>query len=117
MAPIWIYNETMPVTLSIKNVPDEVVERLRSQAVANRRSLQGELLAIIERVAGEPAKRTLTVEGLHQWAKTQGFRGTGSAVEDIRRMRDERGHHLETALAPAPARHSRTRRVKSRGRG
>jgi plasmid stability protein len=36
------------MNLSIKNVPDEVVERLRRRAARRRRSLQGELLAIIE---------------------------------------------------------------------
>ena len=38
----------MPVNLSIKNAPDHVVQRLRERAVRHRRSLQGELLAIIE---------------------------------------------------------------------
>jgi antitoxin FitA len=36
------------VNLSIKNAPDEVVQRLRERAARHRRSLQGELLAIIE---------------------------------------------------------------------
>jgi plasmid stability protein len=34
----------MPVNLSIKNVPDEVVAELRAQAKRHHRSLQGELL-------------------------------------------------------------------------
>jgi plasmid stability protein len=38
----------MPVTLSIKNVPDKVARRLREQAKRNRRSLQGELLSLVE---------------------------------------------------------------------
>ncbi|RBP15630.1 Arc-like DNA binding dprotein [Roseiarcus fermentans] len=38
----------MPVDLSIKNAPDDVVQRLRRRAERNRRSLQGELLAILE---------------------------------------------------------------------
>lgn len=36
------------MNLSIKNVPDETVKRLRARARANHRSLQGELLAILE---------------------------------------------------------------------
>jgi antitoxin FitA len=40
--------EPMPINLSIKNVPDEVVHRLRQRAARRHRSLQGELLAIIE---------------------------------------------------------------------
>ena len=38
----------MPVNLSIKNTPDQVVQRLRQRAERHHRSLQGELLAIIE---------------------------------------------------------------------
>ena len=36
------------MNLSIKNVPEEVVAALRARAKANHRSLQGELLTIIE---------------------------------------------------------------------
>jgi plasmid stability protein len=36
------------INLSIKNAPDEVVRRLRRRAERHHRSLQGELLAIIE---------------------------------------------------------------------
>jgi plasmid stability protein len=38
----------MPTNLSIKNAPDEVVRRLRKRAERHHRSLQGEMLAIIE---------------------------------------------------------------------
>ena len=38
----------MPVTLSIKNAPDHIVQRLRQRAEKNHRSLQGELMVIIE---------------------------------------------------------------------
>jgi antitoxin FitA len=41
----------MPVNLSIKNAPDQVVQRLRQRAERNHRSLQGELMAIIEAAA------------------------------------------------------------------
>ncbi len=40
--------ETMAINLSIKNVPDHLVRRLRERAQRNHRSLQGELTAIIE---------------------------------------------------------------------
>lgn len=48
MHPPWSCFGTMPVNLSIKNAPDGVVERLRERAQRHHRSLQGELLAIIE---------------------------------------------------------------------
>lgn len=38
----------MPINLSIKRVPDALAERLRARAAANHRSLQRELLAIVE---------------------------------------------------------------------
>jgi antitoxin FitA len=40
--------QMMAVNLSIKNAPDDVVQRLRERAARNHRSLQGELMAIIE---------------------------------------------------------------------
>jgi len=43
----------MAVNLSIKNAPDDVVSRLRARAERHHRSLQAELLAIIEAAAGE----------------------------------------------------------------
>ncbi len=41
----------MPVNLSIKEVPDALAETLRRRAARNHRSLQRELMAIIEAVA------------------------------------------------------------------
>ena len=44
-------DQEVPVTLSIKYVPDDVAQRLRERAARNQRSLQGELLAIVEEAA------------------------------------------------------------------
>ena len=38
----------MPVNLSIKEVPDVLADQLRARAERHHRSLQGELMAIIE---------------------------------------------------------------------
>lgn len=38
----------MPITLTIKQVPDRVADKLRLRAAASHRSLQGELMAILE---------------------------------------------------------------------
>ena len=43
----------MTTTLSIKNAPDDVVSKLRARAERHHRSLQGELMAIIEAAAHE----------------------------------------------------------------
>ena len=42
----------MPVSFSIKNVPDELAEALRRRAELNHRSLQGELMAILDAAIG-----------------------------------------------------------------
>ena len=44
----------MPVSLSIKGVPDDLAAGLRARALANHRSLQRELMAIIEVAAANP---------------------------------------------------------------
>ncbi len=44
----------MPVNLSIKNAPDDVVQRLRELASRHHRSLQGELMAILEESVRTP---------------------------------------------------------------
>jgi plasmid stability protein len=38
----------MPINLSLKGVPDEVHERLKAAASANRRSLNSEIIAVLE---------------------------------------------------------------------
>ena len=45
----------MAVNLSIKEVPDALAERLRLRAERNHRSLQGELMFIVEQAAMEPS--------------------------------------------------------------
>lgn len=48
----------MPVNLSIKNAPDDVVDRLRKRAERHHRSLQGELIDIITAAAREDQPAT-----------------------------------------------------------
>jgi antitoxin FitA len=79
----------VPVSLSIKNVPDEVVDRLRDRAARNKRSLQCELLDIVEQAADEGA--TLTVD--EAWRRIRRLKlpkGGPRSVEIIRRARDAR---------------------------
>lgn len=45
----------MPVNLSIKEVPDALADRLRRRAARNHRSLQRELMAIVEAAVSAPA--------------------------------------------------------------
>jgi len=50
MDPSWNQSGAMPTNLSIKNAPDELVDPLKRRAARNHRSLQGELLAILDEV-------------------------------------------------------------------
>ena len=87
MVPEWIHNGTMPktVTLSVKGVPAELARRLRERAARNHRSLQGELLDILEH-----AGQTLTFDDLAEVAKRLGIKGkSGEAARWIREDRDD----------------------------
>ena len=44
----------MPVNLSVKNVAEALAAKLRERAEHNHRSLQGELMAILEAAASDP---------------------------------------------------------------
>lgn len=44
----------MAVNLSVKNVPAGLAAKLRERAERNHRSLQGEMMAILEAAAGDP---------------------------------------------------------------
>jgi antitoxin FitA len=48
----------MAVTLRVENVPEEVAARLEERARKSRRSLQGELLRILEKAVAEEERLT-----------------------------------------------------------
>jgi len=77
----------MPVTLSIKNAPDDVVQRLRERAASNHRSLQGELLTIIEAAVAPPARQKDVREIMAEVRKL-GFTSPVDSTEVIRADRD-----------------------------
>jgi plasmid stability protein len=79
----------MPVNLSIKSAPDDVVERLRERAARNHRSLQGELMAIIEE-AVKPT-RYQTVDEVVAEARKLGLRAPDETAAIVRADRDS-GH-------------------------
>jgi antitoxin FitA len=76
------------MNLSIKNAPDSVVQRLRQRAERHHRSLQGELLAIIEAAAAEDQPAT-PAEVLAE-VRRLGLRTPSEAVALIRADRDGR---------------------------
>ena len=61
----------MSVNLSIKGVPEPLAERLRARAERNHRSLQGELMQVIEHAVAEPAGAPATLRrGTERGTKT-----------------------------------------------
>jgi plasmid stability protein len=100
----------MPITISIRDVPDEIADRLRERAKRNHRSLQGELMALMERAAEQPGLREdqrdyrvelpkaesgvvtkKLLDEIAERARARNLGGLGeSSTKIIRRMRDER---------------------------
>jgi len=78
----------MPVNLSIKNAPDDVVERLKARAKRHHRSLQGELLAIVEDAVRED--RPWTVDEVLAEVRRLGVSTPDEATAMIRADRDSR---------------------------
>ncbi len=78
----------MPVNLSIKNVPDNLAEQLRRRAAGHRRSLQGELLAILEESVA--AKPLLTPAEVLARVRASGLRAPEEATRFVREDRDAR---------------------------
>lgn len=90
--------------LSIKNVPQTVVEKLRQRAATNHRSLQGELMALVCQAAKGTNKQplsslsnsesgTLTIEEIaaeHRASYPEPFTKGPTAKDIIRADRDAR---------------------------
>ena len=76
----------MSVTLSVRNVPERLAEQLRTRAASHHRSLQGELMAILE-AAAQP---TLTIDELAEKVKALGLRWPSESTAMIRADRDGR---------------------------
>jgi plasmid stability protein len=70
MVATW-WEGPMPTTLTLKNIPDEVYERLKAAAATHRRSLNSEAILCLERALG-PRKITVA-----------------ERLERIRRLREE----------------------------
>jgi antitoxin FitA len=78
----------MPVNLSIKNVPDELAHLLRERAESRHRSLQGELMAILEEAV--LPQRGLSPAELLERVRSLGLTTRGEAAGWIREDRDGR---------------------------
>ncbi len=91
----------MNVNLSIKEVPDALALRLRARAERHHRSLQGELMAIIEQaVADEPAAvgRAFEPAAATQATRQQGWK----TVEQLMAERRASGWQPHPSLKGLP---------------
>ena len=77
----------MPVTLSIKTVPDGLAATLRQRAKRNHRSLQGELMSILEEASRESPFRA---RALLDRVRALGVVTPADSVRLVRRARDRR---------------------------
>lgn len=90
MAPFWNHSEIrMPVNLSIKNVPDELAERLRQRAERSHRSLQGELMTILTEAAGRSSGR-LSIGEVRRRVAELGLQTPDESAAMVREDRDAR---------------------------
>ncbi len=101
----------MPVTLTVKQVPERLAQKLRTRAAANHRSLQGELMSILNEAVGsagvsEPpapayqAKRSakkatthgrrLSLAELWERSRRLGGKSQSESTAIVRALRDER---------------------------
>lgn len=76
----------MPTNLSIKNAPNDIVARLKRRAAEHHRSLQGELLSILEEAAY--SSRPLTPTDVLTEVKRLGLRTPAEAAEMVRADRN-----------------------------
>ena len=80
----------MGINISIKNVPKKKLDRLKLRAKRNHRSLQGELLALIDQAidALPPPVGSITIGELYERGKALGLRTPSNSVRMIREDRD-----------------------------
>jgi plasmid stability protein len=69
--------------LSIKDVPEPLAEALRQRAARNHRSLQGELMAIIERAADDDIAADVQPAGSPSTARRSAVRRGWKTIEQI----------------------------------
>lgn len=87
MAPFWSYNGAMSLSFSVKDVPEELARALRERAARNHRSLQGELMHILESAV---QSRPFRAGALQRRLRDLGFTTPDESAAMIREDRDTR---------------------------
>jgi antitoxin FitA len=78
----------MAVDLFIQNVPEDLVARLQERAARSHRSLQGELLTILEHAVA--ARRRLTPREALEQIRALGLSTSSESAVWVREARDAR---------------------------
>jgi plasmid stability protein len=78
----------MAVSLSIKEVPDDLVDALRKRASRNHRSIQGELMHILETAIRPP--KGFRVDEFMRRLRALGLSTPAESARMIREDRDRR---------------------------
>ena len=76
-------------SLTIRDIPRAVIDQLKARAERHRRSMQGEVLAILESAAADPELRRSAGETL-ACVRSLGLHTQAESVEMIRSDRDGR---------------------------
>lgn len=91
----------MPTTLTLKNIPNEVYERLKASAEAHRRSLNSEAIVCLESVLlserVEPAERLARARALRSALPKGKFK-----AKDIDAFKHEGHLSLRPTRGPSP---------------
>ncbi len=78
----------MGVTVSVENVPEELAAKLERRAKRFRRSLQGELMVILERAASDA--ELLSPRGVLERVRALGLRTPSESASFVRQDRNAR---------------------------
>lgn len=88
MVPIWNHiGGSVVATITVKNIPDELYERLKMSAQANHRSINSEIIVCIERAVGS---RRVDPEGTLAGARLLRERSAAYPItdEELTRAKD-----------------------------
>jgi plasmid stability protein len=77
-------------SITIRSIPRAVLRRLRARAEENHRSMQGEVMAILEAATIAPQAAKMTPSQVLAFVRSIGLKSPAEAVEMIREDRDAR---------------------------
>ena len=86
----------MSALIQIRNVPEDVHEKLKARAASQGKSLNTYMLELLERETGAPSKAEVVARINARGPLGGGLKG-GEAADFVRQAREERDAHLRAA--------------------